>query len=408
MRKVLIALVVFLLAAAASAKELSVLWFYDDPSELAFVKQAFAEYTAQHPDVTFKLNTVSYDNLFTKVTQLIAGGTPPDIVKLTDVRPEFAPFVLDLSKYEGKDFLKPFIPGVARGMERGGKIIGAPLDVTANGIILNKSYFQKAGVSIPNEQTGWTWTEFEKAIREVTTKTQARFPLVWDVTPHRWLTFLYENGGSIFKDNGTANGFDTQASINALTKFAAMNHDGLMPLSVWGGTDNPRDLFFSGQAVAWMSGSWQVKAMEDGIKNFDWTAGPNPSVTTRSSVLGYKFVSAFNTSKYPADAADFIRFFTSKEMQRKYAQQLTVIPARTDVGTVDYGNPQATEALNNLAYELKISPLAASSDVTNPAIAYVWDTLKENIVAVTLKQETPQQAVTKVSAAIDKGLAATH
>jgi len=121
--------------------------------------------------------------LFPRLTQLIAGNNPPDIVKLTDIRPEIEPFVLDLSKYAGKDFLKPFIPGVAAALNREGRILGAPLDVTANGIILNKTLFNKAGVAIPSKEKAWTYDEFLKAVSEVKEKTGVLYPLVWDVTP---------------------------------------------------------------------------------------------------------------------------------------------------------------------------------------------------------------------------------
>ncbi len=392
-------------SSSSGPKELSVLWFFDDPSELTFLKSAFSQYTAAHPNVTFKLNTVPYDNLNQKVAQLVAGGTAPDVVKLTDVRPEIAPFVADLSKYLGPDYLSHFIKGVAAAMKRDGKDIGAPLDVTANGIIMNKSLFEKAGVAIPSESKAWTWSTFLSDIKTVRDKTGVKYGLVWDVTPHRWLTYFYENGGQIYSADGKSRVWGTTpAALNSLEGFAKMFKDGIMPLSTWGGTENPRDMFFSGQSVAWMSGSWQVKAMVDGIKNFQWTAGPNPYVTTRSSVLGYKFVSTFSNAKYTATGADFIKFFTSKDMNAKYAVTLTTIPARTDVGTVDYGNAQATSALNNLGHELAISPIAASSDVTNPAMAYVWNPLKENIIDVVVGKKTAQAAVTTVNKVIDDAL----
>jgi ABC-type glycerol-3-phosphate transport system substrate-binding protein len=156
-----------------------------------------------------------------------------------------------------------------------------------------------------------------------------------------------------------------------------------------------------------MSGSWQVKAMRDNIKNFDWTAGPNPYVTTRSSVLGYKFVSAFATGKNPDIAADFIKFFTGKASNSQYAQALMTISARTDTGTINYGDAKATSALNNLALELAVSPLAASSDFTNAAMGYVNPLLKENVIDVILGKKTAQQAAKDVNDAIESALKAT-
>jgi alpha-1,4-digalacturonate transport system substrate-binding protein len=392
--------------AVSQQKELTALWFYDDPAELDFLNKKVAEYSATHPGVSIKVNTVAYDDLFPRVAQLVAAGTPPDIVKLTDIRPEIAPFVQDLSQYLGKDFLKPFIPGLQSAMTRDSQIVGAPLDVTANGIILNKTLFEKAGVAIPSKNKPWTWDQFLVAAGQVKQKTGVLYSLVWDVTPHRWSTYLFQNGGSYYDSTGTKANFNTPEAIQALRGFDKMFDDGYIPKSIWIGAENPRDMFFSGNSVAWMSGSWQVKAMIQNLKDFQWTAGPNPYVTTRSSVLGYKFVSAFSTAKHPDVAADFIKFFTSKEVNSEYAKALLTISARTDTGTIDYQNPQATEALNNLAYELAVSPLAASKDVTNPAMGFIWNTVKENVMLVLTKEKTPEQAAADVNAKITEALAA--
>jgi len=411
MKKIVMLMIVFAMVCAPFAfsqaqKELTALWFYDDPSELTFLNKKIGEFTATHPGVTIKVNTVAYDDLFPRLTQLIAGNNAPDIVKLTDIRPEIRPFVLDLSKPLGKSFLDPFIPGVAAALKRDGEILGAPLDVTANGIIINKSLFDKAGVSIPSKETAWTWDQFLAKTAEVKNKTGVLYSLVWDVTPHRWSTYLFENGGSFYDASGKKGNFNTPQAIQALRGFADMFDKGYIPKSIWIGSENPRDMFFSGQAVAWMSGSWQVKAMIENIKNFSWTAGPNPYVTTRSSVLGYKFVSAFSTSKYPDVAAEFIKFFTSKESNVQYAQALMTISSRTDTGTVAYSTPQATSALNNLAYELAISPVSASTDIANPAMGYIWNNVKENVIAVLTKTKTPEKAAAEIDDKINEALKA--
>jgi ABC-type sugar transport system, periplasmic component len=107
-------LVVGIFAFGQAQKELTALWFYDDPSELEFLNKKAAEYSTSHPGVTIKVNTVAYNDLFTRLTQLVAGNNPPDIVKLTDIRPEIEPFILDLSKYHGKDFFETIYPGRRR------------------------------------------------------------------------------------------------------------------------------------------------------------------------------------------------------------------------------------------------------------------------------------------------------
>jgi len=80
------------------------------------------------------------------------------------------------------------------------------------------------------------------------------------------------------------------------------------------------------------------------------------------------------------------------------------IASRTDTGMINYGNAQASSALNNLAYELAISPLSASTDIANPVMGYVWNTVKENVIAVLTKTKTPEKAAADVNAQIEDSL----
>ena len=42
------------------------------------------------------------------------------------------------------------------------------MDVTANGIIYNKTAFEQAGVEVPqSEEDIWTWEEYEEALKKV-------------------------------------------------------------------------------------------------------------------------------------------------------------------------------------------------------------------------------------------------
>jgi alpha-1,4-digalacturonate transport system substrate-binding protein len=409
MKRVLAIITMLVLSSgllSAAPKELSILWFYDDPAELEFVKKAAADYSAKNPGVTFKVNTVPFGDLYAKLTQMIAGNNPPDIIKLDQYRPEFAPFIQDFNKSLGRKYLDNYMKAPAATMIRGNKMIGIPLDVSANGIILNKSLFDKAGVAIPNQKTAWTWDQFIKAITTVRNKTGVKFPVGWDVTPHRWMTYFYEHGARMFTPDGK-NAFNSPAALAAFKGWQKMFKDGTIPSSTWAGTENPRDMFFSGQAVAWMSGTWQVKAMTSDIKSFTWSAGPNPYVKVRSSVSGGKYITSFVNSKYPKDAVDFIAYFTGKDVARSYAQLLMVPSPRTDIGVINYGNASATAALNNLGNELTISPLQASTDQLSPAWVVTLPHLKEQIINVIIGKATPEQAVAAVSAKIDEALAAT-
>ena len=57
-----------------------------------------------------------------------------------------------------------------------GKILAAPMDVTANGLIYNKTAFEKAGVAVPqSEDEIWTWDEWKEAMKTVMDKSDCKY-----------------------------------------------------------------------------------------------------------------------------------------------------------------------------------------------------------------------------------------
>ena len=408
MRKWLLALVAAAIAPIAMAQTtLNVLWYVNSNAETQVMKQLFAEYQKTNPGVSFNLQVVPYSSYDQKLSQMVAAGTPPDVAKTTSMRPQIQPFLLDLSNSFGPNYLDNYVKSWAAGAKLGNKIIAAPLDVTATGIILNKSAFEKAGVSIPSEKQGWTWPQFLKAVKEVSQKAHVRYPLVWDVTAGRWIVYLYQNGQHIFSEQPPYSvTLNPQKGTQVLTNFLDMAKAD-MPTGLWSGasSDNPKQLFLTGQAVAWMSGSWQVGSLVNEA-TFQWQAGPTPYSTVRSSIVGGDYVVGFKNSPHVKQAAAFIKWLTSASVEAQYAKPLYYIPANVN-STVDYGNAAATTALSNLQYELKISPLYAGTDQGNLAMQYVWDPLYKAVTQAASGQIKPAQAIQRVIDAAKKGLAST-
>lgn len=395
-------------AGTSGKVTVSVMWYVNSAAETKVLNSLFAQYRKDNPNVSFNLQIVPYDNYNQKLAQMAAAGTPTDVAKTTAMEPDIQPFLVDFGKYFGKDYLKNYVKSFAAGALLGNKIIALPLDVTATGMILNKSAFQKAGVAIPSEQQGWTYSQFLSDVKTVSQKAGVRYPLVWDVTSGRWITYLYENGVHIFSEQAPYTvSLDPQKGAQVLDSFMHMANS-YMPTGLWTGSSsaNPKQLFLSGQAVAWMSGNWQVASLVKNA-NFSWQAGPNPYVTTRSSVVGGDYVIAFNNAKNVKAGVDFVKWLTGPTAEAALCKPLYEIPANINVGKIDYGNASASAALNNLQYELKISPVYAGSDSANLAMQYVWSPLFQNIKQVASGQISSLDAMKAVVAAAQKGLSNT-
>ena len=394
-----------LAASTAHASELSIMWFLGTDAEEVSIRAVLAAYTQKHPATTFNLQIVPYEGIEEKFSQAAASGVAPDIAKTSSMRPVIRPYLVDFAPIFGKDWLNDFVPAWAMGAKLGDKIIAAPLHVTATGILLNKDAFKKAGIEIPSVEKGWTWEEFLPTIKKVSEKAGVRFPLVWDVSASRWIIHEFQYGNHIFSEAEPYKVvLDQAAATKTLDKFVAITKD-YMPPGQWSGSsaDNPKQLFTAGQAVAWMSGSWQVAGLSANAK-FDWQAGPTPSGTVRSSIVGGDYVMAFNTGSHVDEAADVVKFITGPEGQALFVQNPMYIPANLKTPAPNYGSDKAAKALAAMQAELTASPAYAGTDQGNPAMQYVWDTMKQAVIQAVTGQITTSAAIAKIAAVAQEAL----
>lgn len=207
-------------------------------------------------------------------------------------------------------------------VQQGNKVLAIASDVTAAGLFLNKSLFDKAKVSYPTDpnQT-WTWDAFLTAAEQVRTASNAKYSMVYDRSPARLSAFLYEHGGKGFQvgSDGKYAAPDS-ASMQALTKFKSLNDDKVMPKSVWVSGADPNALFKSGQVVAYFSGVWQVADFADGITNFEWVSAPTPAQPTHATDinLGGQVV-AFDNGNTASAAKQWVDFLFQRDNYTKLA-----------------------------------------------------------------------------------------
>ena len=232
------------------AAELKLVWYLDGDDQEAKLRGMLDQYTSEHPETTFDLQIVPYAGMGQKFQQWSASGIMPDVTLTSSMPPIIRPFLVDWAQVNGPEWIDQFVAGWADGAKLGDKVIAAPLDVTGVGIFYNADAFAKAGVEIP--ATGWTWDEALPKIKEVSEKAGVRFPLVWDVSPHRFLTYEFQYGNHVFSDTDPVKvDMDDAAWEKTMDQFIAMANE-YMPPGLWSGasSDSPVDMFINQQAVA--------------------------------------------------------------------------------------------------------------------------------------------------------------
>ncbi len=382
---------------------LDFVWFTDGV-EGDVMKGLIKEYQEKNPHIKVNIVEVAFKDLSSKLRTMIAGGKPPALARMTDTG-AFANQALDLTPYVGTadQFTGQFIDSIKPYYVVDKKIIGAPMDVTANGVLYNKTLFQKAGVQVPTSPDKvWTWEEFEKALKQVQEKGGARYGLVWDFTPHRWSTLLYQFGGNMISEDGKKSAFNNDAAVQSIEYFKKLHKDGIIPESVWLGSENPNNLFRSGTVGAHLAGNWMLSSYKD-INNFEWGVTYMPKGKIRSSVPGGKYLMAFKGSGVEKEAADLIQFLTSKDVNSRYNKDSLFLSPRKDSAKLDWAFGK--DMMEVFANELANSTPLAANDWSRQNIVPKFSTdLRNNIVEVLSGKTTAKDAVEKTSKLIDKAI----
>ncbi|MCM3132157.1 sugar ABC transporter substrate-binding protein [Paenibacillus polysaccharolyticus] len=409
---VLLTAVLILLSACGSAgnnangkqKSLDFLWF-SDGKEGEVIKEIIKEYEQSNSNVKINLIEVGFKDIQTKLKTMLSGGKPPALSRVTDTG-SFANQAVDLTPYvqNAEQFQDQFIDSLKPYYVMDNKLVAAPMDVTANGLIYNKTLFDKAGVKVPTSPDEvWTWDEYIAALKQVMDKGGARYGMVWDVTPHRWSTLLYQNGGSILTEDGSAAAINSEAGIRSMEMFKQLHQEGIMPESVWLGGENPNNLFRSGTVAAHWAGNWMISNYKD-ITDFEWGVTYMPKGTQRSSVPGGKFLMAFKGSGQEEETAKFIEYLTSKEVNSKYNQESLFMSPRKDSSTLNY--EFGKEMFEIFSDELKnSSPLAANDWSRQTLISKISTDLKNHIMDVLSDKATPQDALDQMAKQINEAIA---
>ncbi|AZQ32464.1 extracellular solute-binding protein [Streptomyces cyaneochromogenes] len=282
-------------------------WISTVPGQDAGWKKMVAQYEKE-TGVKVKLVNIPYDGYTTKLHNAAQANSLPDVAAVPALDPIWSNKLIDLSDIANNKTNKINANFVAK--DSSGKVLSIPSDVTASGMFINKSLFEKAGVSFPTSpEKTWTWTEFIKAANKVREKTDAKYSLTFDQSPSRLRAMVYEMGGKYVHADDSGKFSVDAATKKAVNTFVGWNDDKTMPKSVWTSGADPSAMFQSGDVVAYWSGVWQVPAFAESIKKFEWASVPTPAQPVQASdVNSGGMTVGFNNN---ADAATAAKKFLS-------------------------------------------------------------------------------------------------
>ncbi|MFS0730015.1 extracellular solute-binding protein [Curtobacterium sp. 1P10AnD] len=271
--------------------------------------QDLADSYEKKTGVSVKIVNLPYDGLQTKLRESAQANSLPDVVRAAGIDPIWTGKTVDLSSIVDDGANKIDQDIIAK--EKDGKITSIPSDVTAAGLFVNKSLFDKAGVSYPTDPAkAWTWDEFLQKADQVKAKTGAKYDLVFDSSPSRLRAYMFTKGTDFMQQEKDGSFPTDSKTVKALQDFADMNDDKTMPKSVWTSGQDPNALFKSGQVVAYFSGVWQSSDFASNITDFEWASAATPADPTHATEINYggNIVGFENSDTRGAAAKKFIAY----------------------------------------------------------------------------------------------------
>ncbi|WP_330281165.1 ABC transporter substrate-binding protein [Streptomyces sp. NBC_00588] len=287
--------------SGGNAKSLT-FWISTVPGQDAGWKKLVAQYKKE-TGVKVKLVNIPYDGYPTKLHNAAQANSLPDVADVPALDPIWSNKLIDLSSIANDKSYRINANFLAK--DSSGKVLSIPSDVTASGLFINKSLFEKAGVSFPTSPSKtWTWKDFIAAANKVREKTGAKYSLTFDQSPSRLRAMVYEMGGKYIHADSSGKFSADAATKKAVSYFVGLNDDKTMPKSVWTSGADPSAMFQSGDVVAYWSGVWQVAAFADSIKKFEWASVPTPAQPVQASdVNSGGMMVGFNNNGAAATAA---------------------------------------------------------------------------------------------------------
>lgn len=288
--------------------------FWGDDYERQMYTDLIAAYEKLVPGVKIEQMYTPGGDYYTKLQNLGAAKTVPDIFWLSEARVKElsnAGLMADLT-----DVLKQY-PAISDGMFDGaleyGQVNGTqyciPKDYTGYVMYINKDIFKEAGIPIPTSD--WTMEDYVK-IAEQLTKVEngrtAQYGTIVNNYRADWINFMGNYDAQWFKD-GKSNISDPNA-VKGLGVQAELIKKGYAPVP--GTTAEGEDrLFIIGQVGMFPSGRWVVPSFLSEC-DFEWTAIEMPKGTTRVCPFITANVAISADSKNKEIAANFLSFQMSQ------------------------------------------------------------------------------------------------
>ena len=373
-----------LVAFAAGGKEAAPsgpvtisIWHGYIETEEKTLRQAATDFMAANPKITVELLAVPFDQLQNKFqTEAAAGGGPTIIVGPQDRMAGYNQAGLLAPLDDTAPFLKNLVPAAVNGGRIGGKLVGVPVNNKVVALVYNKSLVTKEPAS---------YDELMAAIA----KSGMALTADW-FHNYMWGPAF----GASFLDATNKAVLDSEAGVKAYTFFLQLAKSAGVTAD---GNDGNNDTLFRQGKVAfriqgpWASGDYikDLGAANVGVMAFPAVpGGSRPRPWNQSEMFS---VNANATKDQVLASGQFLAFFTSAAIQKRFLDAANWIPANAKVNTSS--NPVVGGFLKQVEFS---DPFPVVSE-----LGATWDPMGNAMTQILEKVKSPKDALTGAMALIN-------
>lgn len=393
---------------------------WDAKTDWPQVQADVAEFNKLNPDIEVIAENVP--NHQEKFLIQMAAGNPPDVVyafKSWAHTYQAKGAFLELEKFLERDKKEidpaDFYPGMLDEWRYKGVLYGLPTWTASSGVYYNKDLFDKAGLKYPDDT--WTWdtlVEYGKklTIRDAQGKiiqyafTPDGFSLNWGTGPIIW---VWSNGGDILSPDKKRFTLGEPKAKQALEYFydVIFKHQISVTPSAHA-EQNWWIRFFNGTVAMWDSPSWNNTYLAP-IDKFFWDVAPtfmSPYTKKRAGFIHTRATCISKLTKHPEEAWKFVKFLSSKQIQRIWAVKRGYQPTRKSIAPIwlrefkPGGKPRNLTVFHKAIYTAKYIPQLDDGQKD----ADFWRLINTEWEAVMLQKQTIDQFLEKVNKEVGKYL----
>ena len=390
--------------------ELTFVNWSGDAEKAAFDK-VIAAFQQANPDITIKTDTVPYASVQTNLDTRFQAGNPPDLFRVS---------YIDMGQYTSQDVLldlsgsldaNAFEPGLFQAVVADGKPYGAPHQIDTTAIIYRKDAFEAAGLTAPTTlEEAWTWEQFTDAsnkLAKITKKGQSPFIYDWQSAgAYRWLTWLFEAGGTLLGPDLKSAAIDSDAGRKAVDFTKSFFDNGWVAKnSSVKSTTYPDSAFESGTVAMAFAGSFLVPGIDTAVKKkFEYGAMPQPRDVAASTDLGGNAVVAPKDGKNTEAAAKFLQYLVTEDAMRTYCQATNELPTLKSLTSAQLDFDIRPDLMAPFVLQAKTLTPEQVSQVTVPQFADLNLALQNELEKAFLGGRSAADTTAALAAAVQKAV----